>query len=95
MSWDWKPQTNDWVQAAVGAGLPIITTLQDALNSGDEIHSIQGILSGTLSHLFNSFGPGQSFAQLVKDAKEQGYTEPDPREDLCGMFELDFPAGQL
>ncbi|KAK9827573.1 hypothetical protein WJX74_011044 [Apatococcus lobatus] len=72
-------------EAAVGAGLPIITTLQDALNTGDEIYSIQGILSGTLSHLFNEFGPGQSFAQLVKDAKEEGYTEPDPREDLCGM----------
>ncbi|KAK9868106.1 hypothetical protein WJX84_006516 [Apatococcus fuscideae] len=72
-------------EAAVGAGLPIITTLQDLLSSGDEVQSIQGILSGTLSHLFNSYGPGQSFARLVQDARAQGYTEPDPRDDLCGM----------
>ena len=74
------------LQAAVGGGLPIITTLQDALFTGDEVYSIKGTLSGTLSHLFNTFGPGQSFAQLVKDARAQGFTEPDPREDLCGMF---------
>ncbi len=72
------------MQAAVGGGLPIITTLQDMISTGDPVYSIKGTLSGTLSHLFNTFGPGQSFAQLVKDARAQGFTEPDPREDLCG-----------
>lgn len=68
----------------VGAGLPVIGTLNDLLASGDEIISIEGILSGTLSYIFNNFVPGTSFSQVVHKAKELGYTEPDPRDDLSG-----------
>lgn len=68
----------------VGAGLPVIGTLNDLIASGDEIYSIEGILSGTLSYIFNSFVPGTSFSEIVKGAKENGYTEPDPRDDLSG-----------
>lgn len=69
----------------VGAGLPIIGTLKDLLNSGDQILKIEAVLSGTLSFIFNSFKKGTSFAGIVKDAKAKGYTEPDPRDDLNGM----------
>jgi aspartokinase/homoserine dehydrogenase 1 len=69
----------------VGAGLPIINTLQGLINSGDEIHQIEAVLSGTLAYIFNTFDAGKSFLDVVKEAKEKGYTEPDPREDLSGM----------
>ena len=69
----------------VGAGLPIISTLRDLVSSGDKILKIEGVLSGTLSFLFNSFTNGKAFSQIVKEAKEKGYTEPDPREDLKGL----------
>jgi aspartokinase/homoserine dehydrogenase 1 len=69
----------------VGAGLPVINTLQGLIASGDRFEKIEGILSGTLSYLFNSFVPGKSFADVLKEAKAKGYTEPDPREDLSGM----------
>ena len=69
----------------VGAGLPVINTLQDLVVSGDSVLSIEGILSGTLSYLFNSFRPGTSFSEIVRSAREKGYTEPDPRDDLNGM----------
>ena len=69
----------------VGAGLPIINTLQGLLTGGDEILEIQGILSGTLSYLFNSFDGQTLFSSLVSSAREKGFTEPDPREDLNGM----------
>ncbi len=69
----------------VGAGLPIINTLQGLINSGDEIHQIEAVLSGTLAYIFNNFEAGVSFVDVVKDAKEKGFTEPDPREDLSGM----------
>ena len=69
----------------VGAGLPVITTISDLVNSGDRILKIQGVLSGSLSYIFNTFQKGQqSFSEIVKDAQAKGYTEPDPREDLCG-----------
>jgi len=68
----------------VGAGLPIINTLQGLINSGDEIHKIEAVLSGTLAFIFNSFSVGQKFVDVVKDAKAKGYTEPDPRDDLSG-----------
>ncbi|GAA4831589.1 bifunctional aspartate kinase/homoserine dehydrogenase I [Algivirga pacifica] len=68
----------------VGAGLPVISPLNDLKNSGDRILKIEGILSGTLSYIFNSYKLGTSFAQIVKDAKEKGFTEPDPRDDLSG-----------
>lgn len=69
----------------VGAGLPIISTMNDLKFSGDKILKIEGILSGTLSYIFNSFVEGVSFSAVVKEAKAQGYTEPDPRDDLNGM----------
>ncbi len=69
----------------VGAGLPVINTLQGLIASGDRFEKIEGILSGTLSFLFNQFVPGKSFAAVLQEAKEKGYTEPDPREDLSGM----------
>ena len=69
----------------VGAGLPIITTLNDLIDSGDEIRKIEGVLSGSLSFIFNSFTEGRSFSEIVTEAKERGYTEPDPRIDLNGI----------
>ncbi len=69
----------------VGGGLPIINTLRDLIHTGDEIIEIQGILSGTLSYLFNSFSRENSFSQVVNEARKKGFTEPDPREDLSGM----------
>lgn len=72
-------------EASVGAGLPVLSTLRSLLASGDEIVRIEGVLSGTLSYIFNSFGPGRKFSEIVREAQELGYTEPDPREDLNGM----------
>lgn len=69
----------------VGAGLPIINTLQGLINSGDEILQIEAVLSGTLSYIFNHFTAERRIAEVVKEAKEKGFTEPDPREDLSGM----------
>jgi aspartokinase/homoserine dehydrogenase 1 len=71
-------------EANVGAGLPIISTLQDLIASGDQIIKIEGMFSGTLSHLFNHFDGSIPFSVLVEDALKLGYTEPDPREDLSG-----------
>src|SRR6266850_846212 len=68
----------------VGAGLPIISTLRDLIASGDEITKVEGIFSGTLSYLFNTFDGTTPFSALVRDAHRMGYTEPDPREDLSG-----------
>ena len=69
----------------VGAGLPVINTLNDLINSGDRIIKIEGVLSGSLSFIFNSFKEGTTFSSIVKEAKKRGYTEPDPREDLSGL----------
>jgi bifunctional aspartokinase / homoserine dehydrogenase 1 len=68
----------------VGAGLPLINTLQAMINSGDKIVKIEAVLSGTLSYIFNNFDSGVSFVDIVKEAKAKGYTEPDPRDDLSG-----------
>ncbi|MCU1383218.1 MAG: thrA [Acidobacteria bacterium] len=72
-------------EANVGAGLPIVSTLRDLIASGDEIVRIEGILSGTLSYLFNTFDGSVPFSRLVGDALALGFTEPDPREDLSGQ----------
>jgi len=72
-------------EANVGAGLPIVSTLRDLIASGDEIVRIDGILSGTLSYLFNTFDGSVPFSTLVADAHGLGFTEPDPREDLSGQ----------
>jgi aspartokinase/homoserine dehydrogenase 1 len=69
----------------VGAGLPVIRVLQDLKDSGDKIYKIEGVLSGTLSYIFNSFKEGRRFSEVVREAQQKGYTEPDPREDLNGM----------
>ena len=69
----------------VGAGLPVISTLNDLMNSGDRIIKIEGVLSGSLSFIFNSFKKGTKFSDVVKEARQLGYTEPDPRIDLNGI----------
>ncbi len=68
----------------VGAGLPVIATLSDLVHSGDRIHKIQAVLSGTLNFVFNNYDGSRKFAAVVKQAQEEGYTEPDPRLDLGG-----------
>jgi aspartokinase/homoserine dehydrogenase 1 len=68
----------------VGAGLPIIGTINDLLNSGDKILRIEAVLSGTLNFIFNTISREVSFSETVRLAKENGYSEPDPRIDLCG-----------
>ena len=76
-------------ESSVGAGLPVISTLKDLVETGDDVTRIEGSVSGTLSFLFNSFAPvsgnGGKWSAEVKKAKELGYTEPDPRDDLGGM----------
>src|SRR5690606_10520383 len=69
----------------VGAGLPIIDTLKNLIASGDQILKIQAILSGSLNFVFNNFNDAHSFHDVVKQAQEEGYTEPDPTIDLSGM----------
>src|SRR5581483_1973949 len=71
-------------EANVGAGLPVLSTLHDLVASGDEIVKIEGILSGTLSYLFNAYDGQVPFSALVRQAQELGFTEPDPRDDLSG-----------
>jgi aspartokinase/homoserine dehydrogenase 1 len=71
-------------EANVGAGLPIMSTLRDLIVSGDVITSVEGIFSGTLSYLFNTFDGTVPFSELVRKAHQMGFTEPDPREDLSG-----------
>lgn len=68
----------------VGAGLPIINTLKNLMNSGDRVQRIEAILSGTISFIFNNFKGDANFHDVVKEAQEKGYTEPDPRDDLSG-----------
>lgn len=68
----------------VGAGLPVINTLNDLLLSGDSVIRIEAVLSGTLNFIFSSFNGSKPFSDIVKEAKEKGYTEPDPRDDLSG-----------
>ena len=69
----------------VGAGLPIIDTLNHLITSGDKVNSIQAVLSGSLNFVFNNFNDQTTFHDIVKQAQEEGYTEPDPRIDLSGV----------
>jgi aspartokinase/homoserine dehydrogenase 1 len=71
-------------ETTVGAALPIIRTLRDLVQTGDEIIEVEGILSGTLSFLFNSLDGTKTFSSLIRDARSRGFTEPDPRDDLSG-----------
>jgi aspartokinase/homoserine dehydrogenase 1 len=71
----------------VGASLPVISTLNDLIRSGDQVHRIEAVLSGTLNFVFNHYEggkDGKSFAQVVQQAQDEGYSEPDPRLDLGG-----------
>ena len=72
-------------EATVGAGLPVISTLKQLLESGDEILEITGCFSGTLGFLSSALEEGRSFSESLKEAFKKGYTEPDPRDDLSGM----------
>lgn len=79
-----KHHTSYNYETNVGAGLPILSTIRDLMNTGDKIVKIEGILSGSLSYIFNTYTADNSFHDIVKQAKELGYTEPDPRDDLSG-----------
>ncbi|MCD4672754.1 MAG: hypothetical protein K8R77_08835 [Anaerolineaceae bacterium] len=72
-------------EATVGAGLPVIATLRDLLATGDTVTAIQGCLSGTLGFLCTRLEQGAAYSTAVREAKELGYTEPDPRQDLSGL----------
>ena len=69
----------------VGAALPVISTLNNLINSGDKIIKIEAVLSGTLNYIFNSFNKVDTFHKIVSNAVDLGYTEPDPKIDLCGV----------
>ncbi len=68
----------------VGAGLPLISTIQSLINSGDKILKIEAVMSGSISYIFNNFTVDKKFSELVLNARSLGYTEPDPRDDLSG-----------
>jgi aspartokinase/homoserine dehydrogenase 1 len=72
-------------EATVGAGLPVIDTLQQLHASGDRVDSVDSSPSGTMGFLFSEMGRGRKFSEVVLDAMARGYTEPDPRDDLCGL----------
>jgi len=72
-------------EATVGAGLPVIDTLQQLVASGDRVLSVEGCPSGTMGYLFGELGRGVKFSEAVRAAMALGYTEPDPRDDLCGL----------
>jgi bifunctional aspartokinase / homoserine dehydrogenase 1 len=71
-------------EGTVGAGLPVVQTLRDLRETGDEVDSIEGIFSGTLAYLFNVYDGAVPFSAIVREARQRGYTEPDPRDDLSG-----------
>ncbi len=78
-------KANFLYETNVGAGLPVISTLNDLIKSGDKIKKIQAVLSGSLNFIFNTYDEGLSFTDIVKQAQSEGYTEPDPRIDLSGV----------
>jgi aspartokinase/homoserine dehydrogenase 1 len=75
---------NFYFETNVGAGLPVIGTINDLIKSGDQIQSIQAVLSGTLNFVFNHYDGSRTFSEVVAQAQQEGYTEPDPRLDLSG-----------
>lgn len=75
---------NFFFETNVGAGLPVINTLNDLLRSGDKVNRIEAVLSGTLNFVFNNYDGTRKFAEVVRQAQAEGYTEPDPRLDLNG-----------
>ncbi|MDC0223021.1 bifunctional aspartate kinase/homoserine dehydrogenase I [Gammaproteobacteria bacterium] len=72
-------------ETAAGAALPFVKSVSDIASSSDSIKKIEGVFSGTLAYLFNSYDASMPFSELVNDALQQGFTEPDPRDDLSGM----------
>jgi homoserine dehydrogenase len=77
-------------ESTVGAGLPVLSTLREMIETGDRVTRIEGVFSGTMSFLFNEWDPtsgegGEAFSAVVRRARDLGYTEPDPRDDLNGM----------
>jgi aspartokinase/homoserine dehydrogenase 1 len=76
--------TSFFFETNVGAGLPVIGTLNDLLRSGDKVNRIQAVLSGTLNFVFNNYDGSRPFTEVVRQAQAEGYTEPDPRLDLGG-----------
>jgi bifunctional aspartokinase / homoserine dehydrogenase 1 len=78
-------RTHYLYEATVGAGLPVIQTLRDLRETGDDVMSIEGIFSGTLAYLFNIYDGSTAFSEIVRAARQRGYTEPDPRDDLSGL----------
>ena len=80
----WEKNTSLNFETNVGAGLPVISTLHNMINSGDRVFKIEAVLSGSLSYIFNNYSSSNHFSKLVKKAQEQGFTEPDPRDDLSG-----------
>lgn len=80
-----KENNSFWgINATVGAALPVQSSLIELLQAGDKLLSIEGVFSGSLSYLLASYDSSQSFTELLKDACDKGFTEPDPREDLSG-----------
>jgi len=71
-------------ETTAGAGLPVISTIKDLNETGDHIREISGVLSGTLNFLFDNLEQGEKFSDIIKQAKADGYSEPDPRDDLSG-----------
>ncbi len=71
-------------ETTVGAGLPVLSTLHNLMRTGDRVHRVEGVLSGTLGFVLHRVMNGASFSEAVNEAKDQGYSEPDPREDLSG-----------
>ncbi len=80
-----KYGTSFLFETNVGAGLPIIDTLNNLVNSGDKIISVQAILSGSLNYIFNNYNPSINFREVVQKAMDEGFTEPDPKIDLSGI----------
>jgi len=79
-----RHQVPYFYETTVGAGLPVISTLRDLMRSGDRIERIEGVFSGTLAYMFNGLSDGRAFSEIIRGARENGYTEPDPRDDLKG-----------
>ncbi|MCC5926633.1 MAG: bifunctional aspartate kinase/homoserine dehydrogenase I [Bacteroidetes bacterium] len=77
-------RTHYLYETTAGAGLPVFQTLKDLIRSGDQIQKITGVLSGTLTYLFDALLDGDAFGKTIKRAREMGYAEPDPRDDLSG-----------
>ena len=85
MLWDSATAGSVRYETTCGAGLPVISTLRSLLATGDEVIEIVGCLSGTLGAIFSSVAQDLPMSRAIRDAKEAGYTEPDPRDDLSGL----------